>query len=1014
MVKMKIVTRWILVVSLLLLFSAKESLVAQRTVFSMSEYNKENGLPEELVKDIITDRQGIPHFATDNGLYALTHNEFHKITIPEGKSSYFKAFFSLNDQSILVVSDDAIYKLIPDIEDSRLELFIECNQGAETPQYPKNIYQDSRNRIWIADHSNIFLYTDGGLKKFVMDEKNKSSSYLRSYQFMELDQGQMMAVSQKGWFYRFNEDLNAFEEMNDEAEFLVHSLFLYKSNEFILGTSKGLMNYKYDSEGDLVEKKVLDSYIIGSCIIPIKEDCFLVGTWFQGLVEISLGSKLKAYPVGGFPSFSVNNMHRDRFGCVWAATNSGIVHLEKEFFSTQLLNQNAGWVKDFVTGDDGVYFLNPQSVCRIHSDYNVDTYLEFDARNSTKLGIWNNLVLVGNSEGEVRCYKKNKLLYRFKVSDDDVTDIAINSSSEAWVISNSELFRLDLSDGSQRSYLKQFGGERLVRDVEYLNKNDLVISGANQNSYLYFYDRFQDSIINASVETDFLKGKDFWTRDIELDGDSIFTGTSLGLIKYFNGAVERIDLGDFTEKEVNSITKDKQNNLWLSQSNGVIRKSADDITLFTNKDGLPSKTVHIGNMRVDTRGVLWVGTSNGLAYADVKQKPRQIPKPLLYGVLDEKHVLLSDRVYDVIKNTTIIINVSSLFYPQKKNQFEYCICPEISNETQWLPLITENQIIISDLKVGDYQLKIRTKHSGNYYWSEVAHLSIQVNQVWYLRWYSVVLFILFLLAIVYLTYLTSKNRAYKRMLNLKRMIDEKTKDLKDVNQELESANLAKDKFISIIAHDLRNPFNAIRGFSQMLLDHTSVLDAEEKDEIIEMIYKSSDDTFKLLENLLDWANLQKGNLKATPESFNLRDLMQRNLDVHKKLSAIKKINIEGHFPNVIVFADHCMIDTVIRNLLSNAIKFSYPEDVIKLEIEELDDMALIRIKDHGVGMSPEKIDQLFRIDAISSTNGTSDETGSGFGLMLSKEFVELNGGRIEVRSEKDKGTVFSVYIPLDK
>ncbi|WP_164977505.1 sensor histidine kinase [Ancylomarina salipaludis] len=1003
-----------LIICLLILFISAESLFAQRTVFSMYEYNKENGLPEELVKDVIADRQGIPYFATDNGLYALIHNEFHRVPIAEGKSSYFKAFFSLNDQSILVVSDDAIYKLISGTENARLELFIECNKGEGVPEYPKNIYQDSKNRIWIADHSNIFSYANGKLTKYKMDEKNKSDSYLRSYQFMELDQGQIMVVSQRGWFYKFNEDLNVFGEMNYEAKFLVNTLFLYKSNEFILGTSKGLMNFKYASNGDLLEEKVLDPYIVASCMVPLKRDRFLVGTWFQGLLEVSLSPNFNVYPAGGFPSFSVNNMYRDYFGCVWAASNSGIVHLETEFFSTQLLNQNTDWVRDFVTNEKGIYFLNPQSVCRVYPDYSVETVLEFDTNNSTKLGIWKDLILVGNAVGEIRCYKKNRLTYTFKVSDTDVTDIAINSSSEAWVISNYELFRLDLSDGSQSSYLKQFGGNRVVRDVEYLNKNDLVIGGANQDSYLYFYDKFNDSITNASVDTDFMKGKEFWTRDIYIDGDSIFIGTSIGLIKYFDGAVERIDLDDYTGKEISSVTKDSEGHLWLSESRGVIRKSGDELTLFTTKDGLPSKTVRIGNILVDGGGVLWVGTSNGLAYSDIKQKPKKIPKPLLYSIWDGKHILLTDSILNVSKNTTIFFNVSSLSYPQKKNQFEYCIIDEFGGVPDWLPLKTKNQIIISDLKVGDYQFKIRTKHSGNYFWSDERHLTIKVNEVWYLRWYSVVIFVLFLLAIIYLTYLTSKNRAHKRMLNLQRLIDEQTKDLKKVNEELETVNLAKDKFISIIAHDLRNPFNAIRGFSQMLLDHTSVLESEEKNEIIEMIYKSSDDTFKLLENLLDWANLQKGNMIATPESFNLRELMQKNLDVHKKLSAIKKVNIEGEFSDVFVFADQCMIDTVVRNLLSNAIKYSYPEDVIVLETEELDDMAVIRIKDHGVGMSSERIDQLFRIDAISSTNGTSDETGSGFGLMLSKEFVELNGGRIEIQSEKGKGTVFSVYIPLDK
>ena len=1002
------------IICLLMITLSTFSLFAQRTVFSMSEYNKDNGLPDESVKDIVTDQEGVPFFATDNGLYVLVHNEFHYVPAPKGKSFFFKAFFILKDNTILVIADDAIYKLIPGLEHRQLELFIDCNNGADSPQYPKNIYEDGSNRIWIVDYTNIFCYSDGKLHKYKMDEKNKSTSSLRSYQFLELDHGHLMVVSQKGWFYRFNEEIKAFEEMNDKSEFIVHSSFLYRSNEFLLGTSEGLMNYKFSPEGYFVEKTVLDSFIIASSIIPLKHNRFLVGTWFQGLIEIYFEPQFGIYPVGGFPSFTINNMHKDRFGCIWASTNSGAIHMETEFFSTQFLNMNSDYVKDLVKTEEAIFFLNGKDVYTVDADYSIEKYLELGINNNTKLAVWENLILVGNAKGEVSCYKNHKLMFHFKLSGIDVTDIAINSMHEAWVITNSELFRLDLLDGSYKSYLQQFGGERIVRDVEYINDTDLIISGVNQSSYLFIYNMMDDNIINISVEADFMKGRDFLTRDIEIDGDSIFIGSSLGLIKYIDSKVERVDLGQYTEKEVVAVAKDKRGDLWISGSKGVFRKSGDNINLFSTEDGLPSKISYEGNMLVDSRGVLWIGTSNGLSYADANQKIKKSPKPLAYGVLDEDHTLLSNGKNVVNKNTTVLLNVSSLLYPQSKNLFEYSINNGLTRENTWLPLTTKNQILISDLKVGNYQLNLRTKHTGNYFWSEETIMFVRVDEVWYLRWYSLVVYILFLFVLVYFTYVTSKIRAHKRMLNLRRLINENTKDLKLLNQELETANMAKDKFISILAHDLRNPFNAIRGFSQILVDHSEVLDNDEKQELIEMIYKSSDDTFKLLENLLEWANVQKGNLKANPESLNLRILMQNNLEIHQKLAAVKRIKIEGKFQDLFIIADKHMLDAVIRNLISNAIKYSNSGDTINLEIKEIGDMAMIKIMDHGVGMSKERMNQLFRLDTISSTVGTSDETGTGFGLMLSKEFIDLNGGKIEVTSEKDMGTVFSVYLPLSK
>jgi len=1001
-------------ICLLMISLSTVPLFAQRTIFSMSEYNKENGLPAESVKDIMTDRYGIPHFATDNGLFALIHNEFHSISIPEGKSSVFKGFSILKDNTVLVIADDAIYKLIQGKEHNGLDLFIDCNNSDKTPQQAISIYEDSNNRIWISDNTDLFCYTEDTLRKYNMDEKNKSSSNLRSYQFMELDQGQIIVVSQKGWFYKFDEGADSFVAINEKSEYIVSSLFLHKSNEFLLGTSKGLMNYKFSPEGHVLEKKILDPNIIASSIITIKNGHFLIGTWFQGLIEVYFQPNFGIYPVGGFPSFTINNLHKDRFGCVWSATNSGVVHLEKKYFSTQLIDDYVDYIKDLGKDENDAFFLNDKDIYKINPDYSVETHLELNSTHSTKFAVWNNLTLVGNSHGEVDCYNEKKLMFHFKLSDLDVTDIEIHAKHEAWVIANGELFRLDLVTGQKKSYLQQFGNERVASQIKYLNSTDLVISGSNQSSYLYVYHVIGDCIRNLSIKADFMQGRDFLTNDIEIDGDSIFIGSSIGLFKYHNNEIELVDFGQHTDKEVTSLCKDRRGNLWVGGSEGILRKIDNDLTLFTVDDGLPSKLSNVGSMVVDSNGILWVGTSKGLCHANSGQKPRRSPKPLLYGPLENEHILLPEKKFEVNKNTTILFDVSSLFYPQAKNQFEYCIKRESGKPLVWMPLTTKNQILISDLNVGNYQLQLRTKHAGNYYWSEDAILPIRVHEVWFLRWYSIIIFASFLIVLIYMTYITSKNRSRLRMLSLRRLINEKTKSLKQLNQQLEAANMAKDKFISILAHDLRNPFNAILGFSQMLVDQSEVLDSEEKEELIEMIHKSSGDTYMLLENLLEWANVQKGNMVANPESCNLRVIMQNNLEVHQKLAAVKKIKIEGEFQDLFVKVDKYMLDTVVRNIISNAIKYSYPEDIINIEIDEVDTMARIKIRDHGVGMSQERVGQLFHIDSVSSTVGTSEETGTGFGLMLSKEFVELNNGEINVVSEKGKGTVFSVLIPLDK
>ena len=193
-----------------------------------------------------------------------------------------------------------------------------------------------------------------------------------------------------------------------------------------------------------------------------------------------------------------------------------------------------------------------------------------------------------------------------------------------------------------------------------------------------------------------------------------------------------------------------------------------------------------------------------------------------------------------------------------------------------------------------------------------------------------------------------------------------------------------------------------------------MLSEEEKKELTEMIYKSSDDTFKLLESLLQWANVQKGKFKLNKEVFDLADVMYTNLELHKNLASLKDINVEGEFDSLMVDADKAMIDTVIRNLMSNAIKFSYANQTILLKAIKNEDYAIVQVKDEGVGMTETQVKKLFKIDTMFTSEGTANETGTGFGLMLSKEFVNMNGGQIRVSSVKGKGTSFYFSIPLQK
>jgi len=236
-------------------------------------------------------------------------------------------------------------------------------------------------------------------------------------------------------------------------------------------------------------------------------------------------------------------------------------------------------------------------------------------------------------------------------------------------------------------------------------------------------------------------------------------------------------------------------------------------------------------------------------------------------------------------------------------------------------------------------------------------------------------------------------------------------ELEEKNKLLQEMIDTKNKFFSIIAHDLRSPFNTILGFSDLLIQKAAHQDPEKTVQFAHLIKDAAYSTFKLLENLLEWAKLQTGNISPKIESVNFMETIQLILPL--KLAKAKEKNIKiniGRF-NSNVLADANMLQTVVRNLLTNAIKFTPSGGSITINCVETNEFSDIEVKDTGVGIPESNLPHLFSYTKNISTEGTNHERGSGLGLLLCKEFVDKMNGSIKVETEIDKGSKFIVRLP---
>lgn len=240
-------------------------------------------------------------------------------------------------------------------------------------------------------------------------------------------------------------------------------------------------------------------------------------------------------------------------------------------------------------------------------------------------------------------------------------------------------------------------------------------------------------------------------------------------------------------------------------------------------------------------------------------------------------------------------------------------------------------------------------------------------------------------------------------------------DLKLTREALQASLAAKDKFFSIISHDLRNPLNTLVSFIQLMREDIASLSKEDIIELTNELKNNVENAGRLLENLLEWSRSQTGRITYNPQEVDLQVIVHGVTTLVTETANKKDITIESNVgEDISMIVDMNMISTVIRNLVTNAIKFTKIGGKISIDSEIVADEIKISISDNGVGMNAEKCKKLFRIDTQVSTRGTSDERGTGLGLILCKEFVEKHHGRIEVESEPNVGSTFIVTLPMNK
>lgn len=521
----------------------------------------------------------------------------------------------------------------------------------------------------------------------------------------------------------------------------------------------------------------------------------------------------------------------------------------------------------------------------------------------------------------------------------------------------------------------------------------------------------------------------------ELPGDRIFTlgidrksrfwiGTNkglclfdpeVGLIKTFN---EEAGLPD---PNILTIEADNNNRLWCSCGEGVfwIDPDRELIESFGTFHGLPGKDFNMCAGYMGPDGTLYFGLTNGVVSMSSEMQSIKFPDPIPYVIRCRTYNIdmKLDTVLPYTKEIVIApgikhfsVEVTGMdFILDEDDHFMYSV-PENSDE--WIDKRTERTIHFTGLDPGTYHFNLKVSNNEKDWIEMEEPLIIRVKPFFYQTLAAKMVLVLFLLGIIVIIVLLRTRYLLVQQTELNRLVNLRTSELSESETHLREANATKDRFFSIIAHDLKSPFNSLLGLSDLLSKEWDEYTDKEKQRMISLMQGNISNTYKLLTNLLDWSRLQRKNINAEIKEINLKELAENTIDGLKVQAATKRIELINQIDaSHLALADQFMVDTILRNLVINAIKFTPAEGRITLSSELIDNQVKCCVSDTGIGMSDKMQKGLFKLDESHSRSGTDGEKGTGLGLLVCREFVQLMDGTMEVSSREGKGSTFCILLP---
>lgn len=1011
-------------------------------VFLRESGNKQS-ISSNRIQCLAKDNNGNLWVGTANGLNKFNYNTetFSRIFFEELNNILYNNVISL------LFDDGNIYAL------TILGGFYKVDIASNTfvclhKPYYNTVNQDetllsclaaAKSRIWFTSHSYLHFY-------------NKENGIVQIDSNLKL-----MDISE-------NFPLSSMKVINDSVFYLSafgHGLFEYNRASGLIEKIIKVKDYNSCNES-----KHFYTFILHDSII-------WAGTHNCGLLKYDLCSgELGTFnntinSSYHLPVKNVISLFRDRNGVLWIGTNGyGVYYLAE---NKQKFNSYNDMLRDFRSD-------KPLSVRAIYVDNEKKLWVggynglyRIDRKNGTYTNLLKdspvysiaqdpvneNIVWVGlDGSGLIRLNKKNGTHKQYNYPDLDKHPVKgmafyeiFTDSNFIWFASNVGLnkFNAQTQENTLFSYDTKNPNSINFGHITCIIKDKLGNGywiGTNQGG-LGFFDGMTNNFKKFTHDPE--NPKSISSNNIKCilqDANGLlWVGTNEGLNR-FNPYSESFTVYSMKHGLPNNviygILEDKNHKLWLSTNKGIC--SFDPKSLKTESfdvsDGLQNNEFNTAAYHKSNDGEMFFGGVGGLnSFIPENILQNDFQPDLVFTKLRKfnKEIKLTPGIHsrDILnldhQDAIFTIEFTAIDYLQpQRNLYSYKLSGLESENEEWVELGNRNFIDFIGLSPGRYKLNVRASNNENIWTSKGNELTIIIPPpVWNRSWFKIIL-IVSAIVIVLAVFRIRINTIKRQKSKLSSLVDEKTKELKSINTdlrieienrkkteaELTIANNTKDKFFSIIGHDLKSPLSSLLGFSEVLNEEYDSFTDEERRLFINDIYKNTSNLTRLTENLLYWSRTQTGKIIVNPEICSLDKLITENIDLIKNQADKKEISIHHDTDNTIkVLADVNMIKTVFRNILSNAIKFTHRGGEIRIISSQTDKSIEVIFEDNGIGMNQETLNNLFKIGTKVKTYGTEKESGTGLGLIISKEFIKYNKGELSIESQEGQGSRFIITLP---